>query len=435
MDFGEEEIPRGYKFNPTDHQLIEYYLTPKVLGKDMGFCSWFLFEKDLYNDYSNPLVLFDEINQNYDKRYFCDDKEKGEQIRYFFTPIVRVSKTGKNIRRTTRDGKWGEDGGKAIIQPGINTLIGTNKSYKFSWKGDSEYAKRGKQSSWIMHEISLPQTFYDSRGMKEEFVVCWIKRRGGAHADNQILQQPPPFPVPQPSTTTMLSPSISAHQVPRKRQRFEEPDASSSGVQDDMLQTNQRDDLSTCSSTESLLQEQDNLGEFVGFLEAELEVNNDELMMNSKFGEDNSVAEAMKKCVPVPASTTMFTPSLDAVPTQQPCYDNGPYMSSPLWVQTPSAKIIAPEVRPVQPSYVNLQPSTSTLPIITADAGSLFQAPSTEIFSSTEVTPLNNNDNCCDMMAEFSRTSILLDNLDDIIMGRVEDTGDKDDINFDEIFG
>ncbi|XP_026459976.1 protein ATAF2-like [Papaver somniferum] len=437
MDFG--EIPRGYKFNPTDHQLIEFYLTPKVLGRNMGFCSWFLFEIDLYNDYSNPLVLFDEINQKYDKRYFCDDKEKGDQIRYFFTPINRVSKTGKNVKRTTRDGTWDGDGSKNIKQPGTNTLIGTNKSYKFSWKDDdSEYARRGNQSSWIMHEISLPQTFYDSRGMKEKYVLCWIKRKGGAHADDQIiLPQQPPFPVVrQPSTRTTFSPSVDAYQVPQKRQRFEEPDAaikdaSSSAVQDDMLPTNQQDNLPTFGSTELLLQEEDNLDhEFALTLEAELEVSNDETLMNLKLGEDNSVAEAMKTCVPVPESTTIFTQ------TQQPCYVNGPYMSSPLWVQPPSPAINTPEVRPVQPSYVNLQSSTSTLPITMDDVGSLLQAPSTEIFSSTEVTPLTNNlwdDNCCagDVMAEFS----IQDNLDDIIMGRVEDTGDRDDINFDEIFG
>ncbi|KAI3844946.1 hypothetical protein MKX03_032950, partial [Papaver bracteatum] len=147
MVFDKAYLPPGYKFQPTDKQLIQNYLIPKVKNQlDIESVSWFLFHKNIYQ-YTNPLVLFQEIQKNH---------------AYFFTPTTKVTSTGKNVKRTAGEGKWkAEDKGKPIKDDN-NKVIGKNRMFTFDWNVPKEKLAEVKREKghWIMHEYSLLPEYY-----------------------------------------------------------------------------------------------------------------------------------------------------------------------------------------------------------------------------------------------------------------------------------
>ncbi|XP_009761662.1 NAC domain-containing protein 92-like [Nicotiana tabacum] len=161
-DEEEMELPPGFRFHPTDEELITHYLSPKVL--DSSFCARAIGEVDL-----NKIEPWD----------LPWKAKMGEKEWYFFCVRDRKYPTGLRTNRATEAGYWKATGkDKEIFK--LKTLVGMKKTLVF-YQGR---APRGEKSNWVMHEYrlegkysvhNLPQT------AKNEWVICRIfkKSAGG----------------------------------------------------------------------------------------------------------------------------------------------------------------------------------------------------------------------------------------------------------------
>ncbi|KAK7840874.1 nac transcription factor 32, partial [Quercus suber] len=125
-----EQNPPGFRFDPTDRELVKYYLKPRVLNKPLPELSFM--EVDLYNQ--NPDTLADY----------------GEKIWYFFTPRNRKYQNGSRPNRAAGDGYWKANGADVQIKE-KGVIIGFKKTLSFM-RGKPP---KGEKTGWIMHEYKI----------------------------------------------------------------------------------------------------------------------------------------------------------------------------------------------------------------------------------------------------------------------------------------
>ncbi|KAF2311307.1 hypothetical protein GH714_021636 [Hevea brasiliensis] len=138
------DLPPGFRFHPTDEELISHYLYKKVL--DINFSSRAIGDVDLNK--SEPWEL--------------PWKAKlGEKEWYFFCVRDRKYPTGLRTNRATEAGYWKATGKDKEIYRG-KSLIGMKKTLVF-YKGR---APKGEKSNWVMHEYRLEGKFSSTISLK-----------------------------------------------------------------------------------------------------------------------------------------------------------------------------------------------------------------------------------------------------------------------------
>ncbi|KAK6139508.1 hypothetical protein DH2020_026739 [Rehmannia glutinosa] len=105
----------GFRFHPTEEELVEFYLRRKVEGK--------------------PLAAI------------------GEKEWYFYVPRDRKYRNGDRPNRVTTSGYWKATGADRMIRSENLRSIGLKKTLVFY----SGKAPKGIRTSWIMNEYRLPQ--------------------------------------------------------------------------------------------------------------------------------------------------------------------------------------------------------------------------------------------------------------------------------------
>ncbi|XP_007036530.2 PREDICTED: NAC domain-containing protein 92 [Theobroma cacao] len=166
----EENLPPGFRFHPTDEELITYYLSHKV--SDVSFTSKAIVDVDLNK--CEPWDLPAKASM-------------GEKEWYFFSLRDRKYPTGLRTNRATEAGYWKTTGkDKEIFRAGI--LVGMKKTLVF-YKGR---APKGEKSNWVMHEYRL-ENKHPFRTTKEEWVVCRVFQKSAA------VKKPQPTSSSQPS--------------------------------------------------------------------------------------------------------------------------------------------------------------------------------------------------------------------------------------------
>ncbi|CAD5166309.1 unnamed protein product [Musa acuminata subsp. malaccensis] len=134
---GEPYLPSGFRFNPTDEELITCYLTRKVT--DMGFVA-----RNNADDDLNKCEPWDLPGQGVGRKSEC----------YFFSMKDRKNLTGLRTNRDTDSGYWKATGkDKEIFRRGVS--VGMKKTLVF-YKGR---APRGEKTNWVMHEYRLQSEF------------------------------------------------------------------------------------------------------------------------------------------------------------------------------------------------------------------------------------------------------------------------------------
>ncbi|XP_061345015.1 NAC domain-containing protein 92-like [Gastrolobium bilobum] len=152
-----ENLPPGFRFHPTDEELITYYLLRKV--SDTSFTSKAVAVVDLNK--SEPWDLPGKASM-------------GEKEWYFYSLKDRKYPTGLRTNRATESGYWKTTGkDKEIFGAGV--LIGMKKTLVF-YMGR---APRGEKSNWVMHEYRL-QNKHPFRSSKDEWVVCRVFQKSSA---------------------------------------------------------------------------------------------------------------------------------------------------------------------------------------------------------------------------------------------------------------
>ncbi|CAI0476882.1 unnamed protein product [Linum tenue] len=123
-------VPPGFRFHPTDEELVDYYLRKKVASKRIDLDV--IKDVDLYK--IEPWDLQAEEQNDW----------------YFFSHKDKKYPTGTRTNRATKAGFWKATGrDKAIYCR--HSLVGMRKTLVF-YKGR---APNGQKSDWIMHEYRL----------------------------------------------------------------------------------------------------------------------------------------------------------------------------------------------------------------------------------------------------------------------------------------
>ncbi|KAG9447816.1 hypothetical protein H6P81_013944 [Aristolochia fimbriata] len=163
FDSAETQLPPGFRFHPTDEELITYYLMKKVL--DSSFIGRAIAEVDLNK--CEPWELPEKAKM-------------GEKEWYFFSLRDRKYPTGLRTNRATEAGYWKATGkDREIYSSRTGSLVGMKKTLVF-YRGR---APKGEKSNWVMHEYRLEGKFsyhYLSRTSKDEWVVSRVFQKSSA---------------------------------------------------------------------------------------------------------------------------------------------------------------------------------------------------------------------------------------------------------------
>ncbi|XP_047954002.1 protein CUP-SHAPED COTYLEDON 3-like [Salvia hispanica] len=147
-------LPPGFRFHPTDEELITFYLASKVFNG--SFCGVHIAEVDLNR--CEPWEL-------------PDAAKMGEREWYFFSLRDRKYPSGLRTNRATGAGYWKATGKDREVVSGANGgLLGMKKTLVF-YKGR---APRGEKTKWVMHEYRLDGDFSCRHTAKDEWVICRI---------------------------------------------------------------------------------------------------------------------------------------------------------------------------------------------------------------------------------------------------------------------
>ncbi|KAI3970898.1 hypothetical protein MKX01_024545 [Papaver californicum] len=148
-------LPPGFRFHPTDEELITYYLTKKVL--DTNFSAEAIGEVDL-----NKCEPWD----------LPWKAKMGEKQWYFFCVRDRKYPTGLRTNRATAAGYWKATGKDKEIYRG-KALVGMKKTLVFY----TGRAPKGEKTNWIMHEYRLDGKFsipHFPKTSKNEWVISRV---------------------------------------------------------------------------------------------------------------------------------------------------------------------------------------------------------------------------------------------------------------------
>lgn len=161
------DLPPGFRFHPTDEELITHYLYKKVL--DVCFSCRAIGDVDL----------------NKNEPWELPWKAKmGEKEWYFFCMRDRKYPTGLRTNRATVSGYWKATGKDKEIYRG-KSLVGMKKTLVF-YRGR---APKGEKSSWVMHEYRLDGKFSVHslpKTAKNEWVLCRVFQKGSGGKKTHI---------------------------------------------------------------------------------------------------------------------------------------------------------------------------------------------------------------------------------------------------------
>ncbi|MQM11739.1 hypothetical protein Taro_044649 [Colocasia esculenta] len=150
------ELPPGFRFHPTDEELITHYLSRKVA--DGGFVTRAIGDIDL-----NKIEPWDIPWR----------AKMGEKEWYFFAVRDRKYPTGLRTNRATDAGYWKATGKDREINRGSNQLVGMKKTLVF-YRGR---APKGEKTNWVMHEYRLDgklSLYNFPKTAKNEWVICRV---------------------------------------------------------------------------------------------------------------------------------------------------------------------------------------------------------------------------------------------------------------------
>ncbi|KAL5197607.1 hypothetical protein ABZP36_001119 [Zizania latifolia] len=168
---GEEEprldLPPGFRFHPTDEEVVSHYLTPKALNRRF------------------TCVVIGDVNLNNCEPWDLPSKAKmGEKEWFFFSHKDRKYPTGMRTNRATEKGYWKATGKDKEIFRGRGVLVGMKKTLVF-YLGR---APRGEKTPWVMHEYRLEGKLppHISRSAKDQWAVCRVFNKDLAAKSSQM---------------------------------------------------------------------------------------------------------------------------------------------------------------------------------------------------------------------------------------------------------
>ncbi|XP_024046757.1 protein SOMBRERO [Citrus clementina] len=164
---GELSVPPGFRFHPTDEELLYYYLRKKVSFEAID------------------LDVIREVDLNklepWDLKDKCRIGSGPQNEWYFFSHKDKKYPTGTRTNRATTAGFWkatGRDKAIHITMANVNSSrrIGMRKTLVFY----TGRAPHGQKTDWIMHEYRLDDDEYSSSSsevQEDGWVVCRVFKK------------------------------------------------------------------------------------------------------------------------------------------------------------------------------------------------------------------------------------------------------------------
>ncbi|XP_008811882.2 NAC domain-containing protein 43-like [Phoenix dactylifera] len=167
---GHSCVPPGFRFHPTEEELLNYYLKKKVACEKIDL--------DVIRDIDLNKIEPWDIQDN------CKIGSAPQNEWYFFSHKDKKYPTGMRANRATAAGFWKATGRDKVIYAASFKRIGMRKTLVF-YKGR---APHGLRSDWIMHEYRLDHPLYTNSSsndcspagetaQEEGWVVCRVFKK------------------------------------------------------------------------------------------------------------------------------------------------------------------------------------------------------------------------------------------------------------------
>ncbi|KAI4366603.1 hypothetical protein MLD38_022463 [Melastoma candidum] len=174
------QFPAGFRFHPTDEELVTHYLVRKCASQPIA--APVVAEIDLYK---------------FDPWDLPDRAPYGENEWYFFSPRDRKYPNGSRPNRAAGSGYWKATGADKPI--GKPRTVGIKKALVF-YAGKSP---KGNKTNWIMHEYRLADVDRSAgkkKGLRlDDWVLCRIHNKKG------VIEKPRQQPLPPPPLRLLTS--------------------------------------------------------------------------------------------------------------------------------------------------------------------------------------------------------------------------------------
>ncbi|KAG1359744.1 NAC domain-containing protein [Cocos nucifera] len=155
----ESTLPPGFRFYPSDEELVCHYLHKKVANEKV------------------PGGTLVEVNLHTREPWELPEVAKlSANEWYFFSFRDRKYATGSRTNRATKSGYWKATGkDRTISNPATHAIVGMRKTLVF-YRGR---APNGIKTGWVMHEFRLENPHTPP---KEDWVLCRVfhKKKGDA---------------------------------------------------------------------------------------------------------------------------------------------------------------------------------------------------------------------------------------------------------------
>ncbi|KAK8587668.1 hypothetical protein V6N13_086650 [Hibiscus sabdariffa] len=151
---GKNTLAPGFRFHPTDVELIMYYLKRKILGKK--FSANPISEVDIYK-YA-PWDLPDKS---------C--LKTGDLKWHFYCPISKKYGRGDRVNRANVYGYWKATGKDRPVKYN-DQVVGMIKTLVFH----QGKAPRGDRTDWVMHEYRLQEKKLADRGIVQDSYMLYV---------------------------------------------------------------------------------------------------------------------------------------------------------------------------------------------------------------------------------------------------------------------
>ncbi|KAB1220019.1 NAC domain-containing protein 43 [Morella rubra] len=174
---GQSQVPPGFRFHPTEEELLQYYLRKKVSDEKIDL--------DVIRD-----VDLNKL-EPWNIQDVCKIGTTPQNDWYFFSHKDKKYPTGTRTNRATAAGFWKATGRDKLIHSNCRR-IGMRKTLVF-YKGR---APHGLKSDWIMHEYRLDDNIIPDHNIttamgettqEEGWVVCRLFKKKN---HNKTLDSP-----------------------------------------------------------------------------------------------------------------------------------------------------------------------------------------------------------------------------------------------------
>ncbi|KAL2536112.1 NAC domain-containing protein 90 [Forsythia ovata] len=154
-----EEMPTGFRFYPTEEELVSFYLHNKLEEK----------RRDINRVI--PLINVYQLEPWHLPKHSGDLCRGDSEQWFFFVPSQEREVQGGRPSRTTASGYWKATGSPSYVYSSDSKVIGVKKSMVF-YKGK---APTGRKTKWKMNEYRAIEDFPASiPKLRHELSLCRV---------------------------------------------------------------------------------------------------------------------------------------------------------------------------------------------------------------------------------------------------------------------